>query len=53
MLEEYFESLNFRDLQLITFLCLARQKEIGLEASENEGTADLYRKVCSIMRDQK
>lgn len=53
MYEEFYESLSFKDFQLITFLCLTRQKEIGIEESEKEGTADLYRKVCLMIREKK
>jgi hypothetical protein len=43
--------LDFRDYRLIIFLCLERKSIIGLEEAEKEGTTDLYRKVCALMRD--
>jgi hypothetical protein len=42
---------DIQELQLVVFLCMQRKAVVGIEACEKEGTADLYRKACAIIRD--
>lgn len=42
---------DIKELQLIIFLCMDRANIIGKEECEKEGTADLYRHACSLLRD--
>lgn len=44
---------TLKELQLITFLCFHRKSIVGGDECENEGTADLYRKTCAIIREIK
>ena len=41
---------DMQELQLITFLCMERKSIIGLDEAEKEGTADLYRHACALIR---
>lgn len=45
--------LNEKDIQLIMFLCFQRKSIVGLDECDQEGTSDLYRKCCAILRDEK
>lgn len=39
------------ELQLIIFLCFQRKSVVGMEKCEDEGTGDLYRKTCCMLRE--
>ena len=38
------------ELELIIFLCFQRKYIVGMDECDQEGTSDLYRKTCSILR---
>ena len=42
---------DMKELQLITFLCMQRKQIVGLHEAEKEGTADIYRKACAMLRE--
>lgn len=44
---------TMKDIQLIAFLCMQRKHIVGLNECEQDGTADLYRKACSQLRENE
>lgn len=42
---------DIQELQLIIFLCIERKSIIGLDESEREEAADLYRHACALIRN--